>query len=174
MAALEFWMVASWYIWWEPKEEKRKTSVHRWALHMAKLLLTPGVGAGLLQDPWTSEAKPWEQHRRAEEFNSVNVQPFLICAEKSHSLNTSPAFSAVGRLRRGHKHSFLNHCVWRSGVKSRLQAEIRSFMKEFIQKLHNLSWIFTLCDKMYTKDQANVFFDMSLYQKASLIITKTD
>jgi len=48
--------------------------------------------------PLNLRGSPWEQHRRAEEFSRVNVQPLLISAEKSHSLNSSPTFPAVERL----------------------------------------------------------------------------
>lgn len=48
--------------------------------------------------PLNLRGSPLEQPQRAEEFSAVNVQPLLISAEKSHSLNSSPAFPAVERL----------------------------------------------------------------------------
>lgn len=48
--------------------------------------------------PLNLRGSPWEQYWRPEEFNTVNVQPFLISAEKSHSMNSSQAFPAVERV----------------------------------------------------------------------------
>lgn len=48
--------------------------------------------------PLNLRGSPLEQPWRAEEFSGVNVQPLLISAEKSHSLNSSPAFLVVERL----------------------------------------------------------------------------